>query len=127
MMNKELQPYGFSVQWEKSNKSIVPNCCEYSTSITDGVIFHHRPLFKKADISALAIVIHGDDSDSRESDVNVDDNEEIETIQVNGFGIEIKINAVDNATINKCVFNMFGVGTSLVTWGLQLRKNSKKC
>ena len=118
MMSKELQPYGFSVQWEKSNKSIVPNCCEYSTSITDGMIFHHRSLFKKADISALAIVIHGDNSDS---------SEEIETIQVNGFGIEIKINAVDNATINKCVFNMFGVGTSLVTWGLQLQKNSKKC
>jgi len=105
-----------------ANKSIVPNCCEYSTSITDGMIFHHRSLFKKADISALAIVIHGDNSDSSDSDVNVDDNEEIEAIQVNGFGIEMKINAVNNVTINECVFNMFGLGTSLVTWAYNWEK-----
>jgi len=71
MMSKELQPYGFSVQWEKLNKSIVPNCCKYSASITDGMIFHHRSLFKKSDISALAlaIVIYGNGSDSSDSDV----------------------------------------------------------
>ena len=34
----------------------------------------------------------------------------------------MNIGAVDAATINECFYNMYGTGTRLVTWGLQLGK-----
>ena len=88
------------------------------------MIYHPNTLFKATDIKAMAIVIHDDtsESDSSDSDVNIEDLDELGKIIVHGSTFEMKSDTVSQAAINECVNNMFGTGTRLATWGLEMDK-----
>lgn len=98
----------------------MPNVCEYSNSTSDCVIYHPITV-QKTNIDALAIVIHNDSSES-DSDVNIDDLDELVKITVSGSTFEMKIDKINQAAINECINDMFGTGTRLATWGLHMSK-----
>ena len=72
----------------------------------------------------MAVVIHDDTSeaDSSDSDVNIEDLDELDKIIVHRSAFEMKSDTVSQAAINECVNNMFGTGTKLATWGLEMGK-----
>lgn len=88
-MKTDLEPRGFTVAANQLKRTIVPSVCEYSNSISDCVIYHPNTLFKATDIKEVAIVIHDNtsESDSSDSDVNIEDLDELG-----------KINIVNNTT-----------------------------
>ena len=121
LMEKKLSPCGFMVERFQLNKNIHPNCCEFATSMSDCVVYHATTLFKDPNISV--IVIHDDSSDSSDSsEVNVVDADEVSKVQVDGCTLELKVEGANEAAINECAYNMFGTGTRLATWGLEMGK-----
>lgn len=120
LIDRELHPQGFVVEPEKINKTIPAKCCEFSTSKPDCVIYHPNSLFVNKNLLAFVITIH--DTDSEDSDVNIDDIDEIPRVDVNGCAVEMKSTSVNEAAINECAYNMFGAGTRLMTMALQVGK-----
>jgi len=119
MISQELQPHGFKVEDNRLNKSIIPNCCEFSNSRADAIIYHPSSLVK-SNVNGLTIVIHSDSSS--DSDVDVEDIDGIEKVATNGCTFEMKSESVSEAAINECVYNMFGASSRLVTWVLEMGK-----
>ena len=124
MIDKELQPHGFTVEPSRVNKQIHPNCCEFSTSISDCVIFHPNTLFTSVSTAALTIIIHDDSAveDTRVTDMNINDVCEGGKVEINACAFEMKVERANEAAINECSYNMFGTAARLVTCGLELGK-----
>ena len=110
-MKTDLKPRGFHVEANRLNRAIVPSVCEYSNSICDCVIYHPNTLFK-TNIDALAIVIHDDSSErnSSDSDMNIEDLDELDKITVHGSTFKMKSDTVSQAAINESINDMFGTG-----------------
>ena len=124
LIEQEIQTHGFKVEVNQLNKSIIPNCFDYSTSKADGVIYHSDALFQDVThVRAMAIVVH---DNSSESDVDIDSIDDIVRVETNGYAFEMKSNKVNEAAVNECMYNMFGTATRLVTWALQLGKVVEK-
>ena len=113
-MKTDLKPRGFHVEANQLNRAIVPSVCEYSNSICDCVIYHPNTLFK-TNIDALAIVIHDDSSErnSSDSDMNIEDLDELDKKTVHGSTFKMKSDTVSQAPINECINDMFGTGLLL--------------
>lgn len=124
MMREELKQHGFTVEDNKLNKIIIPNCCEYSNSKVDGLVYHTHLVFRK-DMSAFAFAIHGDDSKAvrlkdSEATSGIDSDAEVdvesvaeEKVETSACGFEIKSDFVSEAAINECIYNMFGSATKI--------------
>lgn len=117
-MENILSVKGFSVETEVPNNDIYASCCEFSSSKPDCLIYYGKSVFKSNTVLGMTIAI---DSDSN-SDVNIDDIDDMNVGSANGCAFEMKRENINAAAINECMYNMFGAGTKLAIRALRNEK-----
>ena len=118
-LHKMLIPHGFIVEPESENKCIIPTLCEYSTSVSDCLIYHHKS-YCKSIVSGVSFML-----EDCPGDEYFDDPRDLfgtDVHQISGQVFEVKVKQLNQAAINQCFYNMFGRGTRLATMVLCMGK-----
>lgn len=117
-----LLPYGFVVESECKNKCILPNVCEYSTSISDCLIYHNKT-HSQSIVSGASLML--EDCSISDDVRRLDDSRDFirnDVFQLHGQVCEVKVKHLNQAALNQCCYNIFGSATWLTTMALHMGK-----
>lgn len=112
-LNIGLRKHGFVVHQETLNKvADMPNVNEYSTSVSDCLLYHESKVFQE---HTSGIVLTSDSEDDDDHPLEVGNS----VSEAHGNTFEVKYPIISESNINECFFNMFGGGTKLVSMSLR--------